>query len=312
MKTIFGNRKTFLSISAIMLALVLMVGGTLAWLVIGDDTGKVVQFGTLAIKSDVFDYSADSDKVISIQPGTLVDKEGVIQNTGTIDAWIEIQRPTIYLQADAKGDPVTPVALTPAAYDYGLYTASYQLIADNTSVENYVMYDLDSILDYDIVFEPYQDAMITTPAAIPPPILFYKTVTAPTRYFLVMPGSGEYYKQKNNGTPGLGNEDLVILTTDTAIFNFEVGIKSILDLKTHAPDMKNNWNGAYMETSGVKAGQNIKEAVMDTFGLTSAEFDNLDWAGDFPSTGVPIVALRGAAKSVLTPYEALQKYYGWE
>ena len=310
MKTIFGNRKTLVSISAIMLALVLMVGGTLAWLVIGDDTGKVVQFGTLDITSDVFDYSMDADRVIAIEPGKTVTKTGKIENTGTLDAWIEIQRPTIYLTHDEHNKIITPYAITPGSVNYDQYTAGYQVVAANDSVYNYVYYSIASIASYSAIYQPFEDSLVNTAAAIPPPILYFKTISTPTRYFLVMPASGEYYKAKNDGTT---TSPAWTQLKDTEQLDFAVTVSSILDLYKAGKEGGNEWNGAYMESAGLKVTQNIEEAVADTFGLAQPIYADLTWADDnmFPPSYPPLVALRGAA-NVMTPYEALQKYYGWD
>ena len=309
MKTIFGNRKTLVSISAIMLALMLMTGGTLAWLTVGLDPGEQIQLGWLDVKSDAFSYTgpAVSVKPIYLEPGEFYPKNGTIENVGTIEAWIELKGPTFWLTHDASNPPVPytpPLKLVPGVPQYDQYEVTFTAIAPNNAMMNYVFYDTPSVVAYGPIAAAYYASLATTPAPIPNPIGFFKLPVSATnpkeRYFIVMPGSGDYWDVDGTFTT---------LSTRTNL-QFKLDVETVLDLTKAGTQGGNEWGGALMETSGIMATQRLDGALFDIFGITAQDRLDLVWAGD-PSGGMPVVSLRGAAASY-TPNDFLKEYYGFE
>ena len=311
MKTIFGNRKTLVSISAIMLALVLMTGGTLAWLTVGMDPAKPIQFGWLDVKSDVFDiYGPEyNDKVIFVQPGEKYPKKGTIKNIGTLDAWLEISSPEIWFVQldgnspvkDANGDFIRTVLAPKDQYE-ATYTINEP--AGPQTLTNFVIWSDATANDYYGML-----ASRTYPSALPAPSVFMKLIGGRSyggvyvdkdRYFLVMPGAGDYYIQDVGYNPVY-----VGGVAQTQNFpEFSINVESLLDLTLAGKLGGNQWNAAQMDAAAMQGTQTLQDAVGDVLGVTPAMIAGLVYAD------TRMVTLsRGAAAP--TPFDVLQDFYGF-
>ena len=308
MKTIFGNRKTLVSISAIMLALMLMTGGTFAWLTVGTGPGETIQTGWLDVKSEMFDLIGPdaSERVIFVEPGQLYPKASTIENLGTLAAYIEIKAPVMYLTHDITGGALSSrVKVVPGMPEYDQYSASFTLKAPNTSVFNYVIYDSDCWDDFNNILIPdHILTLATTPAPIPEPIGFMRLPgigTDPDRFFVVMPASGDYYNI---------NGAFETLSSTTRL-DYKVDVDAVFDFVKAGEDGYNQWQAAEMEVAGIVATQTLPGALEAVLGISPARYKDLQWAGDAVGGGIPTVTLRGA-KAGFTPYDFLKKYYGFE
>jgi hypothetical protein len=278
-----------------------MIGGTFAWLTQGILGPQTTDFGVLSVESRGIELGAnDTDTVIYLQPGYSWPETGggYISNVGTVDAFVEITTPTVYLTRDIDGkkltaangtlDPDTGVYTNIANTD--LYEAGYTVLPNDAATEaTYVGTD-DAAWD-----------VLTNPT-IHDVVSHMKLVKdGKERHFLFFNASGKYYVRDDNGDTVYNADGTPAIVTVPAV---TLAVQPKLDLATHAIKMGNDWNGAYMKGFKVHAVQGAyQQAIFDVVGLTPADFAALEWADN---TTVQLRARSAAPR--ITPAQFLERY----
>jgi hypothetical protein len=300
MKMILGNKRMMLSLSGIVLALVLMMGGTFAWLTSGEGDPTNGNFGFLDVDVMSVDPTSPFNSItpIILQPGYSFNAEAQIVNKGNLKAVFVIPAAKVTLRSDNKGKPLAEEDYYPAPTD--LYSLGYDI---EGGVGN-TYYSADGVTA-GLAPEYMNVAHFVLPAAA--------NSTGKNINIMYFDAAGEYYVYDDEGEPIWENGKWKTQSVDQVALNVTANI----DFKSHAIDMGAEWSGALLQGFVPKATQGeYDQAIIDTFGLKNAQGDAfteetyvaaLKWADEVGAGGK--IELRAAKPAGwISPADYLKKH----
>ena len=188
----------------------------------------------------------------------------IVESRGTGALFAELLIPEIYLTRDKNNNPLPVPQLAPSGYvtiDVEVLTVS---AIDGTPLN----------IGYVNTIEGWQKNY-GNPGYIRHYTIPDKGDPAKLRHFFEIDKADVTQKKDSSGNPELDiNGNPVYERTPVRLT-----LKLTIDMKTRAAEMTNEWNNARMENFGFKvapAGQ--EQAILDTFGLTKAEWNSRDFS----------------------------------